>query len=330
MSEIIAHPRDVYRYQRGDVVEAAVLDALENGRFHHAWLLCGPEGVGKATFAYRVARYLLARTRDPSLGPLGVSPEDADARLIAARAHPDLLVLDRFATEGKEARSIEVDAARSVAGFFAMTPSRSNWRVAIVDAVDDMNVNAANALLKTLEEPPPRGVLLLVSHQPGRLLPTIRSRCRRLAFAPWPEAEVADFLRTRAGLDPASASTLASMAHGAPGRGLSLYARGALSLDTVAVALVAGSLVDPAELLSQSDKFRGAEGAARFALLLERILEALRTLSLDPATPVRKAQTAAGLWSRLMPLADEAEGINLDRADLFWSMQAELNALSRL
>ncbi|MFN3228328.1 MAG: DNA polymerase III subunit delta' [Asticcacaulis sp.] len=330
MAEIIAHPRDVYRYQRGETVEAAVRDALENGRFHHAWLLCGPEGVGKATFAYRLARYLLSRTRDAAFGPLGVSPEDADARLIAARAHPDLLVLDREGDDGKMARSITVDAARGVAGFFSQTPSRSAWRVAIVDAVDDMNVNAANALLKTLEEPPPRGVLFLVSHQPGRLLPTIRSRCRRLGFAPWPEADVADFLRTGAGLDPASASALAAMAHGAPGRGLSLYARGALSLEAIAASLVEGTLKDPAELLSQSDKFRGAEGAARFVLLLERILEALRALSLDPTTPARKAQAAAGLWSRLMPLADEAEGINLDRADLFWSMQSELNALSRL
>src|SRR4029453_12291956 len=142
------------------------------------------------------------------------------SRQVAARSHPDLFVLEREGPDGKPRKGIPVGDARRVAEFFSKSPASAPHRVAIVDAADDLNVNAANAILKTLEEPPPRGVLLMVSHSPGRLLPTIRSRCRRLAFHPLPVEDAAGFVTARADVAHDEALRLAHMADGAPGRAL--------------------------------------------------------------------------------------------------------------
>lgn len=174
------HPRDVFDYKDGSGAEQAFLDAQARGRLHHAWLLCGPEGVGKATFAYRAARRLLGAAPDPARGLLGAAPNDPVCRQVASQSHPDLLVLERAVEDGKTKKFIAVDDARRMPEFFSKAPGSAPFRVAIIDSVDEMNINAANAVLKTLEEPPERGVIFLVSHAPGKLLPTIRSRCRRL------------------------------------------------------------------------------------------------------------------------------------------------------
>ena len=161
------HPRDRFDLQPSIDAEAAFEDARQRGRLHHAWLLCGPEGVGKATFAYRAARRLLGAAPDPSRGLLGTRPDDPVSRLISAQSHPDLLVLERLVENGKVKKSISVDQARDLPEFFSKSPSQASARVAIVDAADDLNLNAANALLKVLEEPPEHGVLLLVTHCAG-------------------------------------------------------------------------------------------------------------------------------------------------------------------
>src|SRR5262249_42605211 len=161
-----------------------------SGRLHHAWLITGPRGIGKATLAWRFTRFLLAGQQG---GLFGNSPEDltvaADASgrtLVDARSHPDLFHLRRSLNPdtGRIRTEISVDDVRGLGEFMHMTPAMGAWRVAIVDAADEMNRNAANAVLKILEEPPPNAVLLIVAHAPGRLLPTIRSRCRRLALQP--------------------------------------------------------------------------------------------------------------------------------------------------
>ena len=177
------HPRDRFDLIPDAAAEAAFLDAFDKGRLHHAWLLCGVEGSGKATFAYRAARRLLGAAPDPGRGLLGTRPDDPVAQLTVAQSHPDLLVLERAVEGGKTKKSISVDQARDLPEFFSKSPSQAKYRVAIIDAADDLNLNAANALLKVLEEPPERGVLFLVTHAPGRLLATIRSRCSRLALA---------------------------------------------------------------------------------------------------------------------------------------------------
>jgi DNA polymerase-3 subunit delta' len=321
------HPRDVYDYEGGEAAEAAFLDALGRGRLHHAWLLTGPQGVGKATFAFRAARRLLGAAPDPRRGLLGASESDPTSRIVAARAHPDLMVLERATEDGKPRKTIPVDEARLLPEFFAKAPSRSAYRVAIIDAVDDMNVNAANALLKTLEEPPERGVLFLVSHSPGRLLATIRSRCRRLAFHPWDLERTAAFVRRRTEVDPAQAERLAEMARGAPGRALELAASKALELDVIAQDLVAHPDGEDAALLHLADGFRGGEGQARFELFFDRLAEAVRGRALAAAGSPRTERWAT-LWDRVTSAPGEAEALNLDRADVFWTTIAELRSVA--
>ncbi len=161
--------------------EAAIRDALQGGRLHHAWLITGPEGVGKATLAYRFARALLA----------GASALDMPAsapvfRRVAAGTHADLLTIEREWDEKKKRlkKQIAAETARMIPPFLHLTPAEGGWRVVILDGAEDLNPQSANALLKVLEEPPARAVLMLVCSAPGRLLPTIRSRCRHLALAP--------------------------------------------------------------------------------------------------------------------------------------------------
>jgi len=173
--------------------EQALLEAYRSGRMHHAWLLGGPKGIGKATLVYRFARFVLAHP-DPSSAAVAaatdlfVPPESPAFRKVANRAHPNLLILERPFDEqtGRFRTQLTVEEIRRTVGFFGSTSGEAGWRVAVVDPADDLNPSSANALLKVLEEPPARSLFLIVGHAPGRLLPTIRSRCRRLDIAPLP------------------------------------------------------------------------------------------------------------------------------------------------
>jgi DNA polymerase-3 subunit delta' len=326
------HPRDMFALEGVAEPEAAFLEALERGRLHHAWLLVGPEGVGKASFAYRAARRLLGARPDPAYGLLGASPDDPVSRQVSARAHPDLLVLERETYDGKTRRNIPVDEARKLPEFFSRSPASAPYRVAIIDAADDMNVNAANAVLKTLEEPPPKGVLLLVSHAPGRLLGTIRSRCRKLGFKAWDVERTAAFVEDRAGVAGPDARRLAEMARGAPGRALALAAADALDADRIAQELLRRlPQTDDARLQAVADTFRGAEGQARFELLFERLADRVRIMAEETA-----GQGGAGsldrwaeAWETLVRLPVEAEAVNLDRQDAFWTAVGRLREAAR-
>lgn len=325
MSE--AHPRDVYDLEGGQVAEQAFAEAMARGRLHHAWLLAGPEGVGKATFAYRAARRLLGSAAQPERGLLGASPEDPVSRLVASRSHPDLLVLQRHAEDGKARKQIPVEEARGLPEFFAKTPALAAWRVAIVDAADDLNTGGANALLKTLEEPPPRGIILLVVNRPAGLLPTIRSRCRLLRFEAPPVEQTADWLARRAGIDAADAQRLSVMARGAPGRALRLAEVGAIAVDERARALIAGLPgTDPAEIQALTDGFRGAEGAERFALTIERLAERIRDLASERALNGEGAglDRWAEAFEYVSNLPRQVEAVNLDRGDAFHAALARM------
>ncbi len=329
MADPVLHPRDSYRLADIEAPAQAIAQAAARGRLHHAWLLTGPEGVGKASFAYRVARWLLGAVPDASYGPLGASPDDKVSHLVASQSHPDLMVLER--EEGK--KSIPVDEARRLPDFFSTSPALSPYRVAIVDAADDLNVNAANAVLKTLEEPPPRGVLLLVSHAPGRLLPTIRSRCRRLAFNGWDDARLTAFVENRTGLFGDDAARVVHMAKGAPGRALQLAAGDALAVDAAAQRLLA-SLPhgDEGQLLALADGFRGGEGANRFSLLFERLADRVRQAAVQAAlggAAGEGVEAWATAWERLEALPARVEALNLDRADAFYSALADLRTAAR-
>ena len=328
MAELV-HPRDADRIEGHAAAERAFLDALERGRLHHAWLLVGPEGVGKATFAYRAARRLLGARPEPGFGLLGADPADPVFRQVAGRAHPDLLVLERDDPDAKARKSIPVEEARALPEFFSKSPGRAAYRVAIIDAADDLGPNAANAVLKTLEEPPVRGVLLLVSHRPGSLLPTIRSRCRRLVFAAPPSEDAARWVAAAADVSPEAAHALLRMARGAPGRALRLASAGALEIDQAARALVAQlPTIDPSAALHMADSFRGPEGAQRFALAMDRIAAALHDGAAAAALQGRGAlDREAEAWSLVSDAPGEAEAVNLDRADAFFTALGRLAAL---
>lgn len=236
-----------------DEAEQTLKQAFEGGRLAHAWLLSGPEGIGKATLAYRFARYVLANGggAGPEAGQglfgegllpdaagetadsLYIAPQHPVFRRVASGGHVDLRSVVRTVSEktGKLRTEIVVDDVRVVGNFFHHTAGEGGWRVVIVDCADEMNPNAANALLKVLEEPPPRGLLLLVSHNPGRLLATIRSRCRKLPLQPLTDGAVASLVKAhRPDFDAGDASVLAHLADGSPGRALGLAAEGGLDL----------------------------------------------------------------------------------------------------
>ncbi len=222
-----------------------LFDGARSGRLAHAWLICGPRGIGKATLAYRFARYLLANDGDgaPGLlapvppeegrGPLWVSPDHPVFRRVASGGHADLMTIEcaRDVKTGKQKAEIVVNDVRSIGPFLNLTAAEGGWRVVIIDSAEDMNPNAANAVLKVLEEPPNRAVLLLVSHNPGRLLPTIRSRCRKLVLSPLPDEQVRGLLSSYAPqLLADDRGQLSRLAEGSIGKAMDLAEAGGLDL----------------------------------------------------------------------------------------------------
>ena len=295
------HPRETFTFVGHDQEEQALADALRGGRMHHAWMLTGARGLGKATLAYRFARVALgAKPTGPR--PLDVDAEDQVARRIMALSHPDLFVLRRGLNErGKPRREITVDDARDLGAFFSLAPSEGGMRVAVIDAVDDLNRNAANAILKTLEEPPARSVLLLVCHAPGAVLPTIRSRCRRLALRPLSDDLVAKAL---GGKDEA----IIALAKGRPGRAIALKAQGldagAVRIDRAQAAIVRGEAASVLNPLY--DKLSG-EPFERLAAVLELAGEWTRAAGVEQG-----GEHWAEAWSQLETLRGEAEGLDMD------------------
>ncbi|WP_441997744.1 DNA polymerase III subunit delta' [Microvirga sp. 2TAF3] len=188
------HPREQFAFFGHKEGEEAFLEGLRSGRLHHAWLIGGPQGIGKATLAYRVARTVLdpRKSNDSGLQSLDVAREANVARQVAALSHPNLAILRRAPATDKKAASstIPVDAVRRALGMFGSTSADGGYRVCIVDSAEDLTTASANALLKVIEEPPPRSIFLIVSHAPQRVLPTIRSRCRRLLLRPLDAAAI--------------------------------------------------------------------------------------------------------------------------------------------
>ena len=331
MSGDIPHPRSVFDLLGGSVVERAFLDALDRGRLHHAWLLVGPEGVGKATFAYRAARRLLGAAPDPTSGLLGARSDDPVCRQIMALAHPDLLVLQRHTEDGKPRRGIPVDEARALPEFFAKSPASAPYRVAIIDSADDLNANAANAVLKTLEEPPERGVLLLVSHAPGGLLPTIRSRCRRLRFEAPPTDLALPWVAERAGIGEDPAGRLLAMAQNAPGRAWRLAAAGALEADDQARALLSNlPKTDEAAVMALAESFRHPAGGEKFNLFFNRLADNIHQMARTAVTSGegRGLDPWAEVWEFVNALPRSVEAVNLDRADAFLTALGRLRAIA--
>src|SRR5215470_15345816 len=222
-------PRETTALFGHDGVEREFLAVYRSGRIPHAWLIGGERGIGKATIAYRIARFVLAYpdpSRVPTATSLALDPAHPTVRRVAVNAHPDLLALERtIGDNGKMRTVITVDQVRRLAAFFGSTAGEGGWRVCIVDSADELKYpEGSNALLKMLEEPPPKSLFLLVSHAPGRLLPTIRSRCRRLALKPLGQDDVANAASIALGagsVDPVIAKAAAA-AQGSISRAITL------------------------------------------------------------------------------------------------------------
>ncbi len=293
---------------------AAFLDAARSDRLHHAWLMAGPQGVGKAAFALAAARWLLATAAGPALqgGRLEVPDTHPISSLLDAGSHPDFKLLQRLPRPNSEdlARSITVDQVRSLQPLFATTPSLSARRVVVIDAIDDLERGGANALLKNLEEPPAGTVFLLVSHAPGRLLPTIRSRCRLLRFGPLGNEEVRVVLRhALPEADAGEIESLVRVAEGAPGNALRFAGLDIAGLDQAIETLAARGDTSNALRTALGRTLATKSAQPRYEAFLERapsrIAAAARWGRPDMGETV-------ALWRQARDIADRAVRQSLD------------------
>jgi DNA polymerase-3 subunit delta' len=322
------HPRQTTALFGHADGERALLDAYRSGRMPHAWLIGGPRGIGKATLAYRMARFVLAHP-DPaaaevqSAQSLAVAAEQPVARRIAARAQPDLLVLERTVGEtGKMRQDIAVDDVRRSVAFFGSTAGEGGWRIAIIDAVDELNRNGANALLKILEEPPRRALLLLVSHAEGTVLPTIRSRSRLLRLRPLPVAEVVRAAAAGLGrdADDPEVQSAAAIAEGTVARALALLDGSALALRQQVTDLLTNlPKVDPRALHALGDALAGTD-ARPLSAFVDAVNAWLSAQLRDRKRSKRRLAQVAEVWEKINHAARDVEIYNLERKPLVFAV----------
>jgi len=350
------HPRETRELFGHAETERELAQAFASGRMHHAWLIAGPEGIGKATLAYCLARHVLAprAERDASASTLKIASSSATARQIRALAHPGLLVLRRpyDVRSKRHAASIPVDEVRRLKAFLGLTAGDGAWRVVIVDAADELNVNAANALLKSLEEPPGRALFLLIASEPGRLLPTVRSRCRRVQLAPL----------TGTALRQASEAALAAAQKDMPGpdrwpllerlaersvrKALLLAGSGGLELyERIEAVLAALPRVDWPAAHALADQLSQPANEQRFAayydLLLEMLWRLVHARASESAVaseaalarrliPLTRLPAWAALWEDIGRERAEAALLNLDKRALVLGTFAKLERVAQL
>ncbi len=286
------------------------LGAWKSGAMHHAWLLAGPRGVGKASFAMAAAERVLAEAAGPPVAAarLEVPRDHPVGRLVAAESHPDFRLLERLVNEktGNLARGISVDQVRELGELFAVTPALSPWRAVVIDSVDDMEASAANALLKMLEEPPAHSLFLLVSHVPGRLLPTIRSRCRRLDFQPLDDDAMTSVLEHELPeMAAAERARLVPLAGGSVSRALAYASLDLAPLEEQALAILRQGDRDNARRSKLSQALGPKAAADRYAAFLAMtpslIAREARRLDGAPRRRALDAYVRARETSRLAP-----------------------------
>jgi DNA polymerase III subunit delta' len=332
------HPRHVYSLIGHERAEAEMLSAYREGRLAHAWLIGGKEGIGKATLAWRFARFVLANP-DPTAKAareardLHVEPSHSAARLLAGLAHPDFALIRREwqgATK-RLASEISVESVRQGLQVFQLSAAFGGWRIAIVDSAEDLNRNSANALLKIVEEPPQRSLILIVSHRPGQVLPTIRSRCRRLRLDPLNEDEV---IKAVTGLgspwDEAGREAIAAAARRSDGSVREALIR--LAPESEGAGALIDSIVaglprpDPRTVARLAEAVSGRAGDEVYRAFHRDLYDWLVTYARDVEPRSVRVEEIGGLWDRIRAAQRETEELNLDRKLHVLALFAEIAA----
>lgn len=289
------HPRESIFLMGQDEAEKSFLEAFSGGRLHHGWMLTGPRGVGKATLAYRIARFLIGGNTDAT--SLDMSPEAPVFRRIRALGEPQLTVCRRPWDDDTKRlkKQITVDEVRKLKSFFQMSATDGGWRVAIVDAADDLNDNAASALLKILEEPPAKAIILLICHQPAALLATIRSRCRELKLKPLEPGKLGAALDC-AGFPPdEDQSALAELSAGSVGEAVRILSEDGQALYGRVTALInSAPKMSRGLIIALGDQCTGPANASRYDMAVRLISLALSRLARNGAGNPPKAEAAKG------------------------------------
>ncbi len=364
VSAVIPTPRESFHVLGHEAAERTFLDAWNAERLAHAWLLSGPKGIGKASFAYAIARFVLTvgNSRGGKGGLLLEEPVPTQlflpethpvVRRVTAGSHADLKVIERGFSDDKKTKlrsEIIAEDVRGISGFMALTPGEGGWRVVIIDAADEMNRHAANAVLKVLEEPPRNALLLLVSHRPGALLPTIRSRCRHLALNPLGNDVVTTLLqRFFPELDEEDVGALARLGQGSAGKALALAQEGGLELYRAMIAVIEGMPgVDVEALHGFADRFTRPEADGAWRMLIELLdwwlARLIRAGGIGVCPPeivpgeaalLQRLLSVAGLeqwldvWENVTSLFGRAEGLHLDRKQTIVSAFFMMERLTR-
>ena len=336
------HPRHAPALVGHKAAEAEMVKAYRSGRIAHAWLIGGPRGVGKATLAWRFARFALANP-DPNAeavrraDDLSVDPRSQTARLLASLAHPDFALIRRAWLPDKKRFStdIQVEHAREALQVFQMSAAFGGWRVCIVDCAEDLNRSSANALLKMIEEPPQRSLILIVSHRPGRVLPTIRSRCRRIKLDPLTADEIAAAIVALgppwSEADPGAVAQAAARANGSVRETLMRLAPDAEGVSALIDSTIARlPRPDPRAVLKLADALADRAGAAEaYDAFHRELYEWLAGYAAQTASSAERAEELGGLWDRIRQAARDTEAMNLDRRLHVLATFAEIAAADR-
>jgi DNA polymerase-3 subunit delta' len=333
----VPHPRRTQVLFGHAEAEAALLSAYRGGRIPHAFLIVGPKGIGKATLAYRMARFVMSHP-DPAAPDVGgaasLAVDDGDpvARRIAAQGQPDFLVIERVLNDkGVLHKLIRVEDVRETVPFFGSTAREGGWRIAIVDAVDELNASGANALLKVLEEPPERALLLLVSHSASRVLPTIRSRCRIVTLRPLSESDVAAAVAaaTNVAADNPEVVEAAAASDGSVARALAMLDGDALELRQKALALLDRLPSTDAKALHALGEAIAGTDAAPLTAFLDTVNDWLSVQLDRDKAEIGRLNRLAEASVRINEAARDAETYNLERKPLVFSVFGMLAEATR-
>jgi DNA polymerase-3 subunit delta' len=338
------HPRETNALFGHEAAEREFLEAFRQGRMPQAWLIGGAEGIGKATFAWRAARFVLAHP-DPRLPAvvratnLATSGEEPAVRRVIARAHPDVACLRREwdPKSKKHYTEIRVDDVRKALAMFQHAAGEGGWRIAVIDSADDLNLAGANALLKMIEEPPPRSLFFILAHRPARVLPTIRSRCRRLTLHPLAPDAIAAAIRAQgedwADQNDEEVLKAAERASGSVRDAMRLIGQGALSMvGRVEAELNRLPEVDLKRVRALADAAHGREGLEAFETLMTSVFDWIDRMVRARAAEPNAAQRLAPLaqvWEKIAASARETRALNLDRRPLVLAIFTDLSEAVR-